>query len=418
MSTTSAYKVKQDYSGQRNVLVPTRMYSRNSLLNAMHIKTNKYLGVNLEKYALTFHKDKTTISADPEHEIAFNKIKSMEADVTKADSGKYYLKVHTDEGDLKFKFNNAKDFHNVVEALRNTIHNDKPFYDATDSYKQSVNAKPSATNLKRTNSEISSDEEHDYNDLAAHKKKAAKQDFEEDKNLAKDKFEVKKSHQVDQFESLDEQKKRENKMLDSDFNNRKDAIDDVKKDQIDLTNDQYHSNKEMIESNKYRADLDQQANKDLFKHNKEIVKNDYDLKREHASAEYKANKSVDKDLAKDQYKHEKHAAKDIKGADLSLNKDVYKMNKDAIKQHKHIDEDRNDFHHDKNKKDTEFVKKNIKADAKDAKQDLKADYKVYKHGNEFEKDVAKSNMKADVKDAKLDMKDDIKASKQQRDTRY
>jgi hypothetical protein len=407
MVTTATYKVKQDYSGKRNILVPTRMYSRNSLLNSMHIKTDKYLGVNLDKYALTFHKDKTMIAADPEHEIAFSKIKSMEADVTKADSGKYYLKVHTDEGDLKFKFNNARDFHSVVEALRNTIHNDKPFYDATDSYKQSINAKPNASNLKRSNSEISSDEEQDFKDLDAHKKKAANQDFEEDKILAKEKFEAKKSHRVDQFESLDEQKKRENKMLDNDFNNRNDVIDDDKKDQINLQKGQYHSNKEMIESNKYRADLDQQANKELFKRNKEIVRNEYDLKKEHAK----------KHCAKDQYEHEKQAARDIEQADLSLNKDIYRMNKDCIKQHKHIDEGESDLHHDKNKKDTEFAKENIKADAKDAKQDLKAHYKVSKDGIEFEKDNAKNNMKADVKDAKLDMKDDIEASKQLRDAR-
>lgn len=418
MNTNQGYQVNQSYTGQRNVLVPTRMYSRNTLLNAMHIKSDKYLGVNLSKYALTFHSDKTSIDADPEHEISFSKIRSLEADVTKESAGKYYLKVHTDEGDLKFKFGNATDFHNVVEALRNTLHNDKPFYDATDSYKNSINPKQSAGQLIKSNYSVSSDDEHGYNDLDAHKRMTANQEFKADKSLAKDEFEIKKQEHIDHFNSIDDQRKKEKKTFDSDFSKQKEAVDDIKKDNLDLTHAQYKSNKALIDNNKYRSDLDKQANNDTFKSNKVIINNDYDVRRENSKSEYKANKGIDKEMANEEYKLEKHAAKAMRESDLSYNKDIYKANKEAIKDNKHVDNQLNEIHHEKNEVAKEFAKAGIKQDAKEATQDLKAGQKAYKHDNELEKDIAKNDMKAHIQNDKINMKDDIKEAREIKDSRY
>lgn len=415
MNTAPAYKVNQEYSGQRNLIVPTRMYSRNTLLNAMHIKSDKYLGVNLDRYALTFHSDKTAEKGNPDHEIAFNKIKSLEADVTKADSGKYYLKVHTDEGDLKFKFKNARDFHGIVEALRNTIHNDKPFFEPTDNYKKSVNVK---SDIKRSTSPVSSDEEREFTALNEPTVKDIKREYDNKADAALNNYEARKHADKHQFDNFDNQKKREKDMVKDNFNERKEAIDDIKKDQIGLTKDNYEANKDLIESDKYRDDLDKKANRDLYKHNKEDIKNDYDLRRDNISTEYKANKDFDKDAAKQNYKVEKEAAKDIKSNDLAYNRDTYKTNKDAIKETKEVDKEHRELNKDINRDSRDAAKDNIKADARDAKDNLKDDYKQYKHGNEYERDIAKTNMKADIKDAKHDLKDDIHGAKDTRDARY
>ena len=78
----TAYRLNQEYKGSKNVCVSTRMYSCNKLLSALHIKSKRWLCVNLERYVMTFHHDSDSTNHKPENEIAFSKIRSIDADVT------------------------------------------------------------------------------------------------------------------------------------------------------------------------------------------------------------------------------------------------------------------------------------------------------------------------------------------------
>lgn len=73
------------------------------------------------------------------------------------------MEVHTDEKTLKFKFKSARDFHSVVDALRNTIHNDKPFYTTQPGYDSTAQNFTTANAKVSDNSSISSDDAKDYN---------------------------------------------------------------------------------------------------------------------------------------------------------------------------------------------------------------------------------------------------------------
>ena len=130
------YQVNSSYTGAKSITVPVRMYSRNSLLGASHIKSKRFLGVDLSRNMLTFHKSKYPQDhTNKSHEIPFSKVTNIETDVSKASSNKYYMKVHTSEGDLKFKFKNAHDFHNVADALANVTHNSKAIHQTSEEYK-------------------------------------------------------------------------------------------------------------------------------------------------------------------------------------------------------------------------------------------------------------------------------------------
>jgi hypothetical protein len=368
MNTAQSYKVNQDYSGQRNVLVPTRMYSRNTLLNAMHIKSDKYLGINLDRYVMTFHSDKTCAKGDPGNEVAFSKIKSLEADVTKADSGKYYLKVHTDEGDLSFKFKNARDFHTVVEALRNTIHNDKPFYDATESYRNSVNVKPHNIDRSRSNSSVSSDNRDEYKAVDGHKAKK--------------------------------------------------EINANRKGYLEANKECFKANKDVIEDNKFDACRAKDVNKDMYRANNDMIKNEYDIRRENAKAEYTYNKEINKDAAKRELSIEKEGAKDIREAQISHNKVMYKEHKEGIKVRKDIDKEVRENLHENNKQAKEFAEENIKDDAEYHKKELKSDIKNYKLASGLDEDIAKNNINADVYNAKDNMRNDLQTANDIRKARY
>lgn len=117
--------------------VPVRMYNRNSLLGAMHVKSKRYLTVDLEKQLFQFHRSRDPKDhKDKSHEIHFNKITNIETDVSHAKSHRYYMIVHTAEGQLKFKFKNAHDFHTVADALTQVTHNSKPIHQSSAEYKQ------------------------------------------------------------------------------------------------------------------------------------------------------------------------------------------------------------------------------------------------------------------------------------------
>jgi len=272
MNTSSTYKVNTDYQGQKSILVSTRMYSRNTLLNALHIKNDKYLGVNLDRYCMTFHSNKDPTNKNPEHEIAFSHIKSLEADVTQADRGKFYLKVLTDQGDLKFKFRNARDFHQVVEALRNTIHNDKPFYNASDSYRiesQKYYNTPIIARRDFDREVISSDEERGYNALADPDREARVR-----KAQAASHFSLRKDNLQQTYGALDDQKKREDDFTQARYDINSDISRDIRKDQLEREKSAYNTSK------------------DLFKANKDTIKEEYKTQPDgiqDAKTEYKLN---------------------------------------------------------------------------------------------------------------------------------
>lgn len=414
-TTDQSYKVNESYKGQRNILVPTRMYSRNALLGAMHIKSDKYLGVNLDRYALTFHSDKEASNKNPDHEIAFSHIKSLEADVTKADSGKYYLKVHTDEGDLKFKFNNARDFHGVVEALRNTIHNDKPFYNATESYNtesKKYTDKPAAYN-KYDKDEISSDDQQDYKSMDKNRNASNL-----NKDIAKASYDTKKDIADTNYKAFDDIKSKEDDLMKNKKDIYTDLNKDLKNDNLDAQKDNYRMNRDLINDNRYDAGLDKDLNKDSYKYNKDAIKDTYSAQKDDINRDYKVNKDIDKDLAKDQYRANKDSIKDQRDVNLAYNKDQYKANKDTIKETEHWDKDRTGLAHDINDTAYDAAKSNIKRDADLNKDSIKADYNQYKEGNKIEKDLAKDNMKSDVHQAKDELRTDLRGAKDTKDGRY
>ena len=169
MNTAQSYKVNQDYRGQRNVLVPTRMYSRNTLLNVMGVKSKRFLGVDLDRNALTFYPEK---SADKykfkgEYELPFSLINFIGSDVSKADSHKYYLNVQSKEGLLQFKFAYFYDLKAVVDALKSanymnqTLYTSNPDYERIHSIYQGTSNNPK---FKRSHS-ISSDDEKDFKEV-------------------------------------------------------------------------------------------------------------------------------------------------------------------------------------------------------------------------------------------------------------
>ena len=131
------YAVSSNYSGPRVFQVPVRMYSRNSLMGAMHIKSKRYLSVDLDRSMFTFHKSRDPKdNKDKTHEIAFSKLVNVETDVSKAADHKYYMTVNTNEGELRFKFANAQDFHQVADALANVTHSGKAVHQVSDQYKK------------------------------------------------------------------------------------------------------------------------------------------------------------------------------------------------------------------------------------------------------------------------------------------
>ena len=141
------FRISPNYRGDRNIRVPVKMYSRHSLLMKVGVQSRRWLGVDLDRYSLTFHKDK--FLRDPRDEINFWQIRSVDADISESYRNRYFLNVATIDNSYKFKFRNVRDFYEVVEALRHTLQNNQPFYVTKDDYsklvglhQQSIFAKP------------------------------------------------------------------------------------------------------------------------------------------------------------------------------------------------------------------------------------------------------------------------------------
>ncbi len=184
------YQVNSNYQGPRDIRVPVRMYSRNSLLGALHIKSKRWLGVNIDRHVLTFHKDKN--STDAQQEIPLSKLQEVRTDVSKANSHKYYMCVKTTEGDLKFKFKNAADFYTAVDALSSVTAGTKQVYQPTEEYKKMsqnfYETRGKVSNIQtrsRSTSSVSSDSDNEYKE-EEEKDKARRRTAEEKEKKAKE----------------------------------------------------------------------------------------------------------------------------------------------------------------------------------------------------------------------------------------
>jgi hypothetical protein len=167
MNTAQSYKVNQDYSGQRNVLVPTRMYSRNTLLNAMHIKSKRYLGVDNDRCVLTFYPERMPNHFDAQYEMPFTLITNCTTDLSKADLHKYYLNISSKQGMLQFKFTYFYDINIIVQAIRNIKHMDRKFYTENAEYDRVHGIyQGTANQVTRDRSDsVSSDDQKEFKDV-------------------------------------------------------------------------------------------------------------------------------------------------------------------------------------------------------------------------------------------------------------
>ena len=133
----SHFNVSAEYKGNRTIVVPCNMYSKKKLLSALHVQSSRWFGIDLDKYVISFHKHRG--ETDPSDEVHFSQIRSVDADLSKSDSDKYYLSIQTDQEQYRFKFKNIRDFHAVVEALRHTLHNNQPLYVTRDDFVKLAN---------------------------------------------------------------------------------------------------------------------------------------------------------------------------------------------------------------------------------------------------------------------------------------
>lgn len=167
-SSTNDFRVSPMYNGPRRIEVPVKMYSKNTLLNAFGVQSRRWLGINLDRFTLSFHKSKTGL--DPRNELFFWQIKSVDADMSRSQDNRYYLNIQTLDKVYNFKFQNVQDFYVVVEALRHTLRNNQPFYVSREDYsklaqlqRQSGINNQSYIRSSNFADEISSEEEFETN---------------------------------------------------------------------------------------------------------------------------------------------------------------------------------------------------------------------------------------------------------------
>ena len=158
------FRISPNYRGQRNIIVPVKMYNKHSFLRKVGISSKRWLGVNLDKCVLSFQKDK--LIHDPLDEVFFWQIRSVDADMSQSSRSRYFLNITTLDRIFGFKFRNVADFYNVVEALRHTLQNNQPFCVTSDDYtklvglhQQSILAEP--TQVSRLSTMDFSEDEFD-----------------------------------------------------------------------------------------------------------------------------------------------------------------------------------------------------------------------------------------------------------------
>lgn len=120
-----------DHLGHSNTSVRGRMYSRNPLLNVLHIKSDRWLCVNEARKCFTFHADSEGLNFKSSTEVPFHKIQNVDAKISTRNmmSDAYYITVTTDEGTLDFKLKNNKDFLKLMESLKHAVKESQdPFF--------------------------------------------------------------------------------------------------------------------------------------------------------------------------------------------------------------------------------------------------------------------------------------------------
>lgn len=166
-SNKSGIKVNPNYTGHRLFYVPVKMYVQNKLLSAVGIKTKRWLRVDLDRQTLAFHHCLTDVTAG--EEISFSQIKSMDADFSKGKDEIYYLTITgVDDSEYKFKFQNIREFYEVVNALRNTLREDQTSLLGTEEFSLNIEKRkealakplPQYGNVKHI--EIQSDDEFNH----------------------------------------------------------------------------------------------------------------------------------------------------------------------------------------------------------------------------------------------------------------
>ena len=113
-STSTHHSVHHDHY----VAFPVRMYSRNTILSALHIKSNRYLGIDPHRQMITFHPHKNPQGGDGKNELPWKDIVGIDTDTRGDLQGKYYLTIHAKTGDMKFKMLNAHDYYTLMEGLQ------------------------------------------------------------------------------------------------------------------------------------------------------------------------------------------------------------------------------------------------------------------------------------------------------------
>jgi len=160
------FPVAADYKGSRDFTVPVRMYRKAGLMHTLGLKSKRWLRVDLNDSKITFHKH--MLSTDPKEELHFSNIRSVDADFTKGDRSKYYLRVQTDNEHFKFKFKNLREFFAVVNALKSVLRPDQAVYVTKDEYVKAINLhsetlnKPMISHTSSVIEEITSDEDKEY----------------------------------------------------------------------------------------------------------------------------------------------------------------------------------------------------------------------------------------------------------------
>ena len=405
-----SHQVKDEYQGHRSLQVPVRMYSRNTLLGAMHMSSSKFLGVELDRYVLTFHSEAAPGVSNSEEEVPFSHIKSIETDISKAENDKYYLKVNTEEGELKFKFKNPRDFHSVVEVLKNILHHDKCLSPASDAFRaaaQDFNQLPLAEANPYLNASISSDDHEEFHTADKIENNASKLQ----KDVSNSEYSLKKNIIESNNDLFVSQKKQELKLTKELKDDLKNYNKDIKKDVIGLQKDKFKLNEELIKESHYDGSLNKDFEKVHFKQNKERINSEYGLQKERIHQEYEVNKDIDREIAKEKRDVNIEASKDLCEANLAFNKDHHKAAKVVIKNLERLDKHQAEYTQDRNEALYEQAKSRVKHEYIEAQKDLDTDFCLHKDVNKAERDFADELKKADLSATKADLEVDIRDAK-------
>ena len=153
----SNYTINSQYTGDKLVTAPTKIYS--GFAKVLGISKSRFITVDLDKHIVYTVEEKGK-KVDEKEQIAFKDIKQVEVDISKADSDKFYLFIHTNDGKHKYKFNGASNFTSIVEALRGVENDGKPMVTINQDYHNLKGVAKDHPSNKRGDV-ISSDEEDD-----------------------------------------------------------------------------------------------------------------------------------------------------------------------------------------------------------------------------------------------------------------